>query len=69
MTTIIGRLFFVLVVLTWIFLLVHSVRVETREEWQSWPRRGATPLATSDCMTDACLEYREAVLAEKLRGK
>ena len=37
-----------------------------REDWQSWPRRGTVPLASDDCMTDGCLEYREAILQEKL---
>jgi len=37
-----------------------------REDWQSWPRRGTIPLASDDCMTDSCLEYREQILIEKL---
>lgn len=35
------------------------------QEWKEWPRRGSTPLASDDCMTDACLEHREYILAHK----
>lgn len=36
------------------------------EDWTTWPRVGSVPQATDDCVTDACLEYREAVLQHQL---
>jgi len=35
--------------------------------WKSWPRRGSVPLATDDCMTDGCLDYREWVINDELQ--
>ena len=50
-------------------ILILSQGCSQPEEWRSWPRKGATPVATDDCATDICLETREAILREKLRGE
>lgn len=44
----------------------YTVLVPEDPEWKLWPRRGSTPLASAGCMTDSCLEWREAVLIENL---
>jgi len=38
------------------------------DDWEKWPRRGTTPLASDGCYTDRCLEYREQILIEKMGG-
>ena len=56
----------IVLALTFWLLAILALSCSEREDWQSWPRRGTVPLASADCMTDSCLEYREAVLQEKL---
>jgi len=51
------------------FLAVLFLSCSPVEEWERWPRRGSTPLASADCATDGCLEYREQILIEKLEGR
>jgi len=47
-------------------ILILSQGCSRPEEWQTWPRRGSVPVATSDCQTDICLETRETILRQKL---
>jgi hypothetical protein len=44
----------------------YTVQVPEEDNWRLWPRRGAVPLASADCMTDACLQHREYVLESNL---
>jgi len=56
-----------LVLFWWIcVVLILSQGCSRPEEWRSWPRQGAVPIATADCATDICLETREAILRQKL---
>jgi hypothetical protein len=61
--------FAALVLYALMFMLLaacYVVEVQEEEDWRLWPRRGAVPLASADCMTDACLQHREYILESHL---
>jgi len=50
-----------------VFIWTSVGFIDPMPEWKTWPRKDGVPIATKDCQTDACLEFREFIIQSELQ--